>query len=219
MNKYNFDLDMESDNSNSTILRNIELNSRVLEFGCAHGRMTKYLKEVLNCEIDIIEKDYEAIGNASQWANKAWQIDLNKDCFYANGKYDYIIFADILEHLLDPRSVLLDSLEYLKNGGSIWISIPNIGHNSVLIDLWNNKFSYRSTGILDETHLKFFTEDSLTKMIESCNLKINQKFNLINVVENTEFKNSYNDVPDTIVELMKARDNAEVYQFVWELKC
>jgi cyclopropane fatty-acyl-phospholipid synthase-like methyltransferase len=66
MSKYNFDLDMESNNSNSVILRNIKSNSSVLEIGCAHGRMTKYLKEQLNCEITIVEIDEEAGTEASK---------------------------------------------------------------------------------------------------------------------------------------------------------
>jgi 2-polyprenyl-3-methyl-5-hydroxy-6-metoxy-1,4-benzoquinol methylase len=216
MSNYNFDLDMNSDNSNSTILRNINPNSKVLEFGCAHGRMTKYLKEILQCEVHIVEQDYDDLKIASQWAEKSWHKKIED--FDTDEKYDYIIFADVLEHLIDPRQCLLESKFYLNDNGSIWISIPNVGHNSVLIDLLNNKFEYKEVGLLDKTHLRFFTEQSLSEMVESCALKINQKFNLINTVGNTEFNNSYDDVPDAVSDYLKSRLNGEVYQFVWELK-
>jgi O-antigen biosynthesis protein len=216
MSNYNFDLDMNSDNSNSTILRNINPNSKVLEFGCAHGRMTKYLKESLQCKVHIVEQDYDDLKIASQWAEKSWHKKIED--FNTNEKYDYVIFADVLEHLIEPRQSLLESKFYLNDNGSIWISIPNVGHNSILIDLLNNKFEYKEVGLLDKTHLRFFTEQSLSEMVESCGLKINQKFNLINAVENTEFNNSYDDVPDAVSDYLKSRLNGEVYQFVWELK-
>jgi 2-polyprenyl-3-methyl-5-hydroxy-6-metoxy-1,4-benzoquinol methylase len=227
MSKYNFDLDMDSKNSNSVILHNIKPNSKVLEIGCAHGRMTKYLKETLNCEITIIEKDAYAGGIASQWAasnfigNKTG--DVEKELLpylyekYAT-RYDYIIFADVLEHLYNPKSVLQDSKLLLKPHGSIWISIPNIGHNSVLIDLWNNKFEYRSVGLLDDTHIRFFTEPSLRKMVIDSGFRVSKEINLRNAVENTEFNNSFDDVPEEIVSSLKDREFADIYQFVWQLK-
>ena len=72
MSKYDFELDMKTQNSNSVILNNIKPNSIVLEVGCAHGRMTKYLKETLNCTVDIVEIDWEAGDVAKQWARYAW---------------------------------------------------------------------------------------------------------------------------------------------------
>lgn len=228
MTVYDFSLDMDTVNSNSVILRNINEKSMVFEFGPAHGRMTKYLKEKLNCTIDIVEIDYKAGFAASKYANTSYlgpeQGDLNNKDQYmeivksSGNIYDYIIFADVLEHLADPKFILKwAAISMLKQNGSIWISVPNIGHNSVLIDLWNNKFEYRETGLLDKTHIKFFTESSLDKFVQDCGLKVKTKHNLINVVSNTEFNNSYDDVPAYISYGLKNRPNGEVYQFVWEL--
>jgi 2-polyprenyl-3-methyl-5-hydroxy-6-metoxy-1,4-benzoquinol methylase len=133
-------------------------------------------------------------------------------------KYDYIIFADVLEHLRCPHEALCNSANLLNKEGCIWISVPNIGHNAVLIDLINDKFIYRDCGLLDKTHISFFTRKSLKKMIRKCNLKIYQQENLINVVDNTEFDNSYEDVPVEIAAFLEKRECGEVYQFVWGLK-
>jgi len=226
MSKYNFELDMSSDNSNSVILKNIKPNSKVLEIGCAHGRMTKYLKEILNCKVTIVEKDIESGEIAKQWAETHY-IGVNGDIEnifpimhmgLLYDTFDYIIFADVLEHLYDPKSVLKKSKSLLKTNGSVWISIPNIAHNSVLIDLWNNKFEYKDIGLLDNTHFRFFTESSLRKMATDCELIISKEINLTNTVENTEFNNSYNNVPLEIIKALKNREYAEIYQFVWELK-
>jgi len=226
MSKYNFDLDMHSDNSNSVILKNINPNSKVLEIGCAHGRMTKYLKENLKCNVTIIEKDLEAGSIAQQWASCHYigsNGDIENDFAIMhlklqNVSFDYIIFADVLEHLHDPKIVLKSVKDLLNNNGSVWVSIPNIAHNSVLIDLWNNKFEYRDIGLLDSTHIKFFTEKSLRAMVEQIGFSVVNEINLRNQVGCTEFNNDYSDVPEEIVDALKNRQFADIYQFVWELK-
>lgn len=225
--KYDFELDMTTENSNAAILKSISPSSRVLELGCAHGRMTKYLKENLNCTVTIAELDEEAGKVAKQWANNSflgYDGDIERELFFnelnylKENNFDYIIFADVLEHLKYPDLVLNRCKQLLSSTGSIWVSIPNISHNAVLIDLWNDEFIYRKTGLLDNTHLRFFTEQSLAKMVEDCGLIVNSKINLRNPVENTEFQNSYDDVPPTVALLMRRREHGETYQFVWELK-
>ncbi len=231
MKNYDFSLDMTTDNSNSVILKNINPKSKVLEIGCAHGRMTKYLKEILECYVCIAEINELGGEIAKNWADIGFVGDLGNvennnymffdiliDKFGFDNYFDNIIYADVLEHLHYPNYVLRQSKRLLSPNGSIWISIPNVAHNSVIIDLWNNKFEYRETGLLDETHLRFFTEKSLRKMILSEGFSVEKEINLRNVVENTEFKNSYNDVPKEIIEALQQREFADVYQFVWNIK-
>jgi 2-polyprenyl-3-methyl-5-hydroxy-6-metoxy-1,4-benzoquinol methylase len=224
MSKYNFELDMNSNNSNSTILRNIVPNSKVLEIGCAHGRMTKYMKQALNCSVDTIEIDEEAGKVAAQWANKSFAGNIEDldiwDDLESMGctNYDYIIFADVLEHLHDPERILNSSKRVLNDNGSIWVSIPNVAHNAVLIDLFNDKFTYRDVGLLDNTHIKLFTYLSLEDMISRCGLSIVTKINLQSPLAYTEFQNSYEDLPPEVAKFIKAREFGEIYQFVWELE-
>src|SRR5271157_4140585 len=115
MSKYDFELNMKTQNSNSVILNNIKPESKVFEMGCAHGRMTKYLKETLHCRVSIAEVDIEA---ASQWAEQAYvgyegvnfgDIEASTFWFGRDNDYDYVIFADVLEHLHDPQKVLESS--------------------------------------------------------------------------------------------------------------
>src|SRR5579871_1432657 len=195
MSKYDFALDMKTKNSLSVILENIKPGSTVLEVGPAHGRMTKYMKETLNCNIDIIEIDEEAGTVAKQWASRAWlgsEGNVEGNIFYeglfADGSicYDYIIYADVLEHLVNPEKVLAKSKDFLADEGSIWISIPNVAYNGVIIELMNDQFTYRETGLLDNTHLRFFTMNSLDKMVKKCGFKINFEHNLQNKVSLSE---------------------------------
>ena len=68
-----------------------------------------------------------------------------------------IVFGDVLEHLLDPATVLTSSLELLRPGGSIVISIPNVAHGAVRLALLQGRWNYTDTGLLDKTHIRFFT--------------------------------------------------------------
>jgi glycosyltransferase involved in cell wall biosynthesis/2-polyprenyl-3-methyl-5-hydroxy-6-metoxy-1,4-benzoquinol methylase len=225
MKKYDFTLDLETDNSNSIILRWIKPQSTVLEFGPAHGRMTKFLKENLRCNITIIELDVESGTEAAKYADRALlgEIEGNIEGDHwveklQGSTFDYIIFADVLEHLHNPAQILARATGLLSANGSIIFSIPNIAHNSILIELWKNRFEYRSTGLLDETHLHFFSQTSLTKLVRQTGLYVYNEHNARNVVENTEFKHSLADMPPEVASAMAKRDYADVYQFVWELK-
>lgn len=229
MSKYDFALDMVTDNSNSVILRNIKSNSKILELGCAHGRMTRYMKEVLNCTIDTVEVDEEAGTIAANWARQSFAANVEDPTIWDElneigcNDYDYIIFADVLEHLHHPVEVLSKSKKLLKKadvnkcGGSIWISIPNTAHNAIIIDLMNNKFIYREVGLLDNTHIKLFTIHSILEMIEKAGLSLITRLDLTNPVGHTEFNNSYNDVPSEVANFLKKRELGEIYQFVMEL--
>jgi glycosyltransferase involved in cell wall biosynthesis/2-polyprenyl-3-methyl-5-hydroxy-6-metoxy-1,4-benzoquinol methylase len=225
MKKYDFILNLETDNSNSIILRWIKPQSTVLEFGPAHGRMTKFLKENLQCGVTIIELDAESGTEAAKYANRALigEIDGNIESDQwvqklQGSTFDYIIFADVLEHLHNPSETLARAMGFLSAGGSIIISVPNIAHNSIIIELWKNRFEYRSTGLLDETHLRFFSKTSLTKLVHQNGLYVYQAHNARSVVRKTEFKHSLAEMPPEVASAMAKRDGADVYQFVWELK-
>ena len=225
--QYDFSLDMTTVNSNSVIASSIPPNSHILEIGCAYGRLTKFLAETKHCTIDIVEIDSVAGTQASKFAQHSFIGSISGDvsteqCFNlvsnTESYYDYILFIDVLEHLMCPEKVLTKFSQLLKNNGKIWISIPNISHNAVLIDLLHDKFEYRETGLLDKTHIKFFTMLSLEKMIDECGLKVFKKHDLQNELQCTEFNNSYKDIPKEVANYLMKRRNGEVYQFVWGLE-
>jgi 2-polyprenyl-3-methyl-5-hydroxy-6-metoxy-1,4-benzoquinol methylase len=105
-----------------------------------------------------------------------YHFDFNKydintlDNNFSDSKFDYIIFADVLEHLFDPIGVIKYFKKYLNYKGVIIISLPNICHISVIKSLMINRdFPYAEEGILDRTHLKFYTQKSFLREIESVN--------------------------------------------------
>jgi 2-polyprenyl-3-methyl-5-hydroxy-6-metoxy-1,4-benzoquinol methylase len=228
MSKYDLALDMESDNSLALILRNVRPRTEVLEVACAHGRMTKYLREQLQCRVTILEKDADAARSAEPFASDAKLIgeewgDLERNAWSdylrrERKSFDCIVFADILEHLSDPEEILGRSTEFLREGGSLWVSVPNIGHNSIVIELLDDRFEYRDLGLLDRTHIHFFSESSLLNLVRGAGLRVVRRLDPLQRVTHTEFKNSYERLPQPVADFLRARRNGEVYQFVWELK-
>lgn len=222
MGKYDFNLDLYDENTICWIAEKVQTASRVLEFGPANGRLTKYLKKDKDCLIDIVEIDEESGQSAAVYAEKAFlgtdKGDIEKYYWMDTKiKYDYIVFADVLEHLVNPDEVLRRCKKILKNNGKILVSIPNISHNSVIIDLINDKFMYNPTGILDNTHLRFFTRASFEKMALSAGWAIiEERAKEIRVGE-TEIKNMYQDVPLNIRKELMHRPQGNIYQYLFTL--
>lgn len=225
MSKYDFELDLGSINSTSLVIGMLEPGSSVLEFGPAHGRLTKYLKEELNCSIDIIEidqdsgrdagkyADYKCVGELYGDANKDYWVEHLKE-----RKYDYIIFEDVLEHLINPEKVLKNAVDKLKDNGSIIVSIPNISHSSIIVQLFNNEFMYQPLGLLDNTHIRFFTYYSFKRMISEIGLEsVEEKATFLDT-SNTEFDVSLLDVPREVAKALLYKEFGNVYQFILKLK-
>jgi len=81
---------------------------------------------------------------------------------------DYILFADVLEHMKEPWKVLAKARRFLKEDGKVLASIPNVGHYSVIRDLLEGKWNYTGRGLLDITHLRFFTLESIKRLFAGC---------------------------------------------------
>ena len=115
--KYDFDLDLNNTNSLSLMIGQIRRGSTVLEFGPANGRMTRYLKEALDCSVYLVEIDEEAGKQAAQYGEDIVIDDAETYSWYEryeNIRFDYITFADVLEHLRDPEKLLKKSQKFIK---------------------------------------------------------------------------------------------------------
>ena len=91
---------------------------------------------------------------------------------YNSSSFDCIIFADVLEHLVNPLAALNKVNKVLKEGGTIIMSIPNVQFYGVVHQLIEGNWTYQTEGILDETHLRFFTLKEIEKLVENAGLYI-----------------------------------------------
>lgn len=219
--KYDFDLDVVNTNSLSLIINRIKRGSVVLEFGPANGRMTKYLKEQLDCSVYLVEADGEAGREALLYGKDLVVDDIETYSWYEryeNIRFDYITFADVLEHLREPEKVIMRAKQLLKQDGSIIVSVPNMAHNSVIISLLNNELEYTNVGLLDNSHIHFFTKNSLENMMLRTGLVVANRYATYAPTGTTEIP-VHNDMVCGIDEsFWKTRKYGEVYQFVYEAK-
>jgi 2-polyprenyl-3-methyl-5-hydroxy-6-metoxy-1,4-benzoquinol methylase len=146
---------------------------RILDVGCAAGELGAALKRAGASLVVGIEASTEAattardkldqviVGNAE---SPNWPLD--------HASFDYVILADILEHLVDPWAALASSTRYLQADGRVVASIPNARFYAVIARLIFNRWGYRESGILDRTHLRFFTWPTIQQMFADAGLRI-----------------------------------------------
>ena len=144
-------------------------NIRVLEVGCGCGATLAKIKYMWPLA-DV--KGIELVDRIAQiGANNMDIIQGNIESMsldYENAYFDYVIFADVLEHLCAPDKTLVKLKRYMKIGAKLIISIPNIMHYSVLIPLLKGEFTYKDSGILDKTHMRLFTLKSIINLLSEC---------------------------------------------------
>jgi len=146
---------------------------RILDVGCAFGMTGERLKKQGSREVIGIEADPRAYNEAKRRLDKVFLGDVEKlKLPFRDGYFDCIIYADILEHLIDPWSILHKHKTLLKSGGSIIASIPNIRHYRVIKRLKKGNWDYDEKGVLDSTHLRFFTKSSIEKMFKEAGFRI-----------------------------------------------
>ena len=148
--------------------------NRVLDVGCGNGNTASILKQehdavqVVGVEINENLKP-EAEENLDEVIiDDVEKIELPFDEEY----FDLIIFADVLEHLYDPWFVLKKLKIFLKSDGFVLASIPNTQHWSVLFNLALGKWEYKNEGLLDNTHVRFFTRRTMERMFSDAGFEI-----------------------------------------------
>jgi len=143
---------------------------RVLDVGCAAGAMGALMLEHGASEVVGLELNPDAAHRARARLTAVYGQDVGTDPSlpYPPGYFDVITFADVLEHMAEPETVLRILRRYLAPDGAIVCSIPNVRHESVLLPLLvNGTFTYEDAGILDRTHLRFFTLSSMVDMLRN----------------------------------------------------
>lgn len=145
---------------------------RILEVGCAAGETGGELKRQNPArEVVGVEYNDEAAQRAAKVLDRVFVGDSERlDLPYPEGYFDCIIYSDVLEHLRDPEALLKKHKRLLSSDGLMVMSIPNLQHVSVLNQLMEGRFTYQDEGLLDRTHIHFFTLHEIQEMLERCGL-------------------------------------------------
>ena len=147
----------------------------VLEFGCSNGFLSRLIAEG-GAKVVGVEIDEEAAAEARRFCSKVHVLDLNRSDWAGDigERFDLATFGDVLEHLFDPVSALRESKKVLNPGGRVLVCLPNVAHWTIRAKLALGNFDYQAIGILDHTHLRFFTATSARRLIEESGFKVLQ---------------------------------------------
>lgn len=215
--RYDFDqIDLDSGNVHADVVHFVEQGSRVLELGPATGYMSRVFSE-RGCTVVGIEFDPGMAERASKFCERMIVGDLDAldlEAELEGDRFDAIVAADVIEHLKDPLGALRRLRPFLKEEGRFVISIPNVAHGSVRLALLSGRFEYRPWGLLDSTHLRFFTRTTFERLLDEAGLSLIElrRHDLSLAASEIEFDQSA--LPAGLREALEADPDARTYQFV-----
>lgn len=192
----------------------------ILDVGCATGKLGEYLQQHTHCVVDAIEANEASAIAAKPFYRQLFMIDLESYDQYEeiDTKYDVIVLADVLEHLREPEKVLTLLAQKLTEKGRFLISLPNVGHASVILQLLQSQFVYQQHGLLDKTHVRFFNHQNLAQLFEGASLGYWQLVDRVVIgTQGTEFSDLLtNSISPNWLPILAAIPESNTYQFLLE---
>ncbi len=147
----------------------------VLDVGCGFATTSAEVEKRGN-RVTGIEMNGDAVAKASARLTSVLQADLRDigsvSESLGEARFDVVMFADVLEHLPDPLAVIRGYLHFLRPGGTVIVSLPNVALWSVRLMLLSGKFNYADSGVLDRTHLRFFTRRTARELLAAAGLDV-----------------------------------------------
>ena len=215
--QYIREVNLEVRDSLTLIVERVPRGSEVLELGTATGYLGRFLGEQWDCTVDGVELIEDMAGVARPAYRRLVVADLEekplREHFPAGG-YDTVICADVLEHLYNPAAIIAQIEGMLKPGGRLVVSVPNIAYAGLIMDLIDGNFEYSELGLLDRTHIRFFTRATVTRMIEEQGFRITDADVVHWPFEQSEFYQRLRDRPLPLKNYLFARPDGDVYQFI-----
>ncbi|HET6511950.1 MAG TPA: class I SAM-dependent methyltransferase [Candidatus Kapabacteria bacterium] len=153
--------------------------SRVLDVGCHSGMMGSFIKERYGSTVVGIDYDEGALNVAGTRLDAVYRTDLESADWAAmllerEAPFDVAIFGDVLEHVRYPEEVLRETKRLLKPGGKVIVSLPNVANLRVRLGLLRGNFRYADSGILDRTHLRFFTMETAHELLDKAGFELEE---------------------------------------------
>ncbi|MBK9217486.1 MAG: methyltransferase domain-containing protein [Uliginosibacterium sp.] len=195
--------------------------SQVLDVGIGGGALGAFLRDHKGCTVDGItyNTDEALAAGAAYREVKVADLDVTSLSELLGAKrYQYIICADVLEHLRDPGRVLDAARNLLEDGGRLLVSVPNVAYLGLIAELLGGEFRYRREGLLDQTHVRFFTRNSLLRFLADRAWEV-QRLESIEVdLADSEFSPALEVLPPAVRSQLLANPDGLSYQFVLEAR-
>lgn len=217
MFQYDTTIDPAAQNtSHGQIIDLVGVGRDVLDLGCATGYLAEALR-ARDCRVSGVEYVAEAAEKARPFLDRLVVGDLNELDLVAEfgaASFDVLVFGDVLEHLADPETVLRAAVPLLRPGGSVVISVPNVTHGSLRLALLQGRWRYTDTGLLDRTHIRFFTRTSLLELLHAAGLAAADLRRTTADPLGVEVDVDAAALPAGVVEWVSAQPEGTTYQFV-----
>jgi len=203
----------------SVLAARIAPNARVLDLGCGDGALGRYLVQravaappaIDGLTINAAEAERARAHYRRVVVANLDQVDLLQ--LFERGAYDVIVCADVLEHVLQSPRVLHACRELLAPGGSILLSIPNASYCGLIAELMAGEFRYRPEGLLDATHVRFFTRATLQRFLAENGWHAEHWETITRELPDSEFHAAFDALPPAVARYLLALPDTLTYQF------
>ena len=210
-------VDVDSHDSLSLIAQLIEPGQTLLDLGMGTGGLGQYLHQRHAIVADGVTLNQAEADIARSWYRQAVVADLDRDSLsslFGAQRYDCIVCADVLEHLKAPQNLLAQCKALLNPGGCLITSVPNAGYCGLVAELVQGDFRYRSEGLLDNTHLRFFTRKSLQRLFDEQGWTVKSVVTIQRNLLASEFRVAFDSLPPAVARHLLAAPDAMTYQFI-----
>jgi 2-polyprenyl-3-methyl-5-hydroxy-6-metoxy-1,4-benzoquinol methylase len=215
--RYNYAFDPDGDAWAARLLRRLPSQGAVLELGPGPGAMTKVMVD-RGYKVTVVENDQGAIPGLQALGVEVISGDLQCDEWIASlqgRRFDAILACDVLEHLRSPEHVLKAILPMMAPAGALIISIPNVSYGGVVAGMIHGVFDYTETGLLDRTHVRFFTRRSMEQTLLELGWSPRTWEPYRHPIEASEFAWCWNALPDRIQQdLVSGCADLDVYEWM-----
>ncbi len=199
------------------VARIVGEGKRVLELGSGPGSMTRLLADN-QCRVTALELDPEAIKIVAQYCEQVYSCDLNDPEWHSvlSGldKFEVIVAGDVLEHLLDPWTILESLHPLLEKDGYVVVSLPHMAHNAIVACLLTGDFEYQPWGLLDKTHIRFFAIKNIQRLFNDAGFKIVEVDFVVRTPKQTEFAKQWRQLSVETRQALGCNKFGTVYQVV-----
>lgn len=221
MSKYVYDVGSQPNSAAEYIIHMVQERSKVLELGAGPGSISGALKNKRDCTVHACEVVPEFVAILKEKIDRVIECDLNSDDWTApimGENYDFIVLADVLEHLSDPLKTLKTAAKLLTENSRMVISLPHAHHMTITGTYYTHDFSYQDSGLLDRTHIRFFGLKNMDALFEEAGLVAETVKFVIRIPEETELREQWSRVPGRAKRFLKRNRTGYIYQAVTLLR-
>lgn len=213
--RYDYHFDPDGESTAAQVCRMVGHGRKVLELGCAAGAMSAVMKGFYQCRVTGVEYDAAAAESARPHCEEVIVASLESPGWSAplqGRRFDTVVAADVLEHLRDPGACLDELKDLLTDDARLVVSVPNIAHSGVLAQLLQGQFEYTEIGLLDRTHVHFFTRESLGRLLHARGFTVTETATVDTGPWHPEFSSDWRALPGSLHDWLAGNPAGRAYQ-------